>query len=244
MSHALIHTRVDSTNLHTPRLCVASQLVTCLGVCFVHNTGALFTLGLRTTWPRVFSSDASVLDLASATLPILYLYSFWDATKCCAMGILRGAGRPGITVYGNTLACILVGFPLAYLLTFVQTTGLWGLWGAMSTAWFAATTVYAIVIFRYTDWDEEVANAQARNRAAAITRTAKEGVATLHDVTDLPLKLDGSDDGEEQITAGGSAIGGAQDMDRELELEMARLRRVPESAFSIDDAVSPHDELP
>jgi hypothetical protein len=212
----------------------ASQIILALGRIRVCITGAVFTLGLRTTWPRIFSSDASVLDLASTTLPILYVYSFWDATKCCAMGILRGAGRPGITVYGNMLACMLVGFPLAYLLTFVQTTGLWGLWGAMSTAWFAATAVYGIVIFRYTDWEAEVGNAQARNRAAAITPIITAAAAVMQDATDLPLQLDG-------------AVG--EELDMELDLEMTRLQRVPDSAFAIDDAdvdgdIDPHGELP
>lgn len=90
-----------------------------------------------------------------------------------------------MTVYGNALACLLVGFPLAYLFTFVGRGGLVGLWGAMAVAWCAATVFYSHVLYGTfgfglclaaagggggslcvggTDWEAEVVAAAARNR--------------------------------------------------------------------------------
>jgi Na+-driven multidrug efflux pump len=96
----------------------------------------------------------------------MYFYGVFDACKCVCMGILRGAGRPGITVWGNALSCVLVGAPVCYWLAFVRREGLLGLWAGMSCAWIAATATYCCVIFARTDWAAEVEAAARRNERA------------------------------------------------------------------------------
>ena len=83
-----------------------------------------------------------------------------------------------MTVWGNALACLLVGAPLAYWFAFQLGGGLMGLWAAMASAWMAATAVYGFVIFCRTDWDVEVEAARERNETALRGRQASSDVAT------------------------------------------------------------------
>ena len=78
------------------------------------------------------------------------------------MAIMRGCGRPSLTVWSNVLSCIIVGYPLAFSLTFAAGGGLLGLWGAMSTAWFTATLVYVVCIAKM-NWEREASNARERS---------------------------------------------------------------------------------
>eukprot|EP00455_Lapot_gusevi_P008615 TRINITY_DN13775_c0_g1_i5.p1 TRINITY_DN13775_c0_g1~~TRINITY_DN13775_c0_g1_i5.p1 ORF type:complete len:608 (+),score=67.66 TRINITY_DN13775_c0_g1_i5:112-1935(+) len=125
------------------------------------SIGLVFTSLLRTLWGHIFTSDPKVLELLESTFPIMWLYAFWDATKCVSMGVLRGCGRPGLTVWGNTLACLVVGLPLSLVLTFRVGGQLYGIWGSMATAWTSATLVYLFLIWR-TDWEHEATLASKR----------------------------------------------------------------------------------
>lgn len=82
--------------------------------------------------------------------------------QCVSMSVMRGCGRPSITVWSNVLSCVIVGYPLAFSLTFAAHGGLVGLWGAMSTAWFVSTCVYVVVTLRMK-WEREAENAKQRS---------------------------------------------------------------------------------
>lgn len=129
--------------------------------------GFLWTVVLRYYWVGMFTSDGEVVAAAVYIFPIMWLYGFWDASKCVTTGILRGCGRPSITVVGNLLACVFVGYPIAFSLIFTSDLGVLGLWLAMSSAWMVATIIYGVVIFVKTDWEKEVQHALDRNAQSA-----------------------------------------------------------------------------
>lgn len=126
---------------------------------------------LRPYWGSMFATEEDVLASCAKHLPILILYLFFDHTKCVLMAVLRGCGRAPVTVWGNTLACWLVGFPMAYLLVFRNPFELFGLWTSMSLAWATASMVYYCVILR-TDWSFEVEQARQRTERS-LAATAK-----------------------------------------------------------------------
>jgi Na+-driven multidrug efflux pump len=128
--------------------------------------GGIFVWTLRDYWPHVFSSNPNVISLTAAAFPILWLYGTFDSTKAVGMAILRGCGRPTITVAGNFLSCIMVYLPVSVILTQVLDWGLIGLWLGMSTAWLLVSTAYLVIIMR-TDWQLEVQISKERNRQAA-----------------------------------------------------------------------------
>ena len=126
------------------------------------GNGALFVFGLRHVWGLLFIEDPAVRAVVESYMWILFFYGLCDSTKCCGMAILRGCGRPVITVWGNILSCWLVGYPLAFVLLYRFDFGLIGLWTAMTAAWLTATAVYSVVLYR-TDWDDECRKARERN---------------------------------------------------------------------------------
>jgi len=144
-----------------------TQVVFLMHLAFPIMCGTLLITALRLVWGRMFTNDDDVLSQCASTIPILLPYLVFDHLKCACMAILRGCGRAPATVYGNTLSCLLIGLPLAYILVFNPfQCGLVGLWLAMSAAWAAATLIYCTLITR-TDWKNEVEKAQERMKRNA-----------------------------------------------------------------------------
>lgn len=71
------------------------------------------------------------------------------------------------------MSCMIVGYPLAFSLTMAVDGKLIGLWGAMSTAWFVASTIYVIVTIRM-DWQGEADTARLRSRLDVKTTGLQE----------------------------------------------------------------------
>ena len=128
------------------------------------GNGILFTSFLRPYWISLFSDDPDVRQIAMSSMGVLFFYGLCDSSKCVLMSILRGCGRPLITVYGNVLSCWLVQFPLAYIFLQRWQWGLVALWASMTAAWATATLVYGAVM-AVTDWDDECRKALTRNEA-------------------------------------------------------------------------------
>ena len=127
--------------------------------------GILFTSFLRPHWISLFSDDLAVQQLATSSMAVLLFYGLFDSSKCVLMSILRGCGRPVVTVYGNVLSCWFVQFPLAYLMLVRWQYGLVALWASMTAAWATATLVYGLVMAR-TDWEDECRKALLRNETS------------------------------------------------------------------------------
>ena len=142
----------------TARIAMMCCLVWGLG------NGFVFTTFLRPHWIALFSNDPDVQHIAISSMDVLLFYGLFDSSKCVLMSILRGCGRPLITVYGNVLSCWLVQFPLAYIFLTQWHLGLVALWASMTAAWATATLVYGLVMAT-TDWNEECRKALARNDA-------------------------------------------------------------------------------
>jgi len=123
---------------------------------------------------RMFTTNEDVIRLTASMISILWLYGFLDALKCVGGALLRGCGRPAITLYGNILACLVVGYPVAFLLTFKFNMGLHGVWLGMSSAWFVASCGYIYVILR-TKWQVEADKVTARNKQDAEMNYDKSG---------------------------------------------------------------------
>jgi hypothetical protein len=129
------------------------------------TAGLLLVVFLRPYWGVLYTDESDVQNMIYKTLPIMLLYCTVDSTKCITLNILRSTGRPGITVIGNVFACLAVMLPLGYYLGIERGFGLFGLWGAMSFAWFLATVAYFYVVVS-TDWQVQADDALQRNTHA------------------------------------------------------------------------------
>jgi len=94
-----------------------------------------------------------VRALIFSAFPALCGYVLANSVSCATLTILRSTGRPAVTVYGNTAACLCIMLPLGYALSRVR--GLSGLWLGMACCWCALAAGYLAVILQ-TDWRAQV----------------------------------------------------------------------------------------
>jgi MATE family multidrug resistance protein len=101
----------------------ALMLIACYAVC----AGALFVLGRR--WlPGLYTGDLAMIATAAAVMPITGAFQLLDGLQALASGILRGMGRPRVTLVYNLLGYFAISIPLAYytgLHTQLRLRGVW-----------------------------------------------------------------------------------------------------------------------
>eukprot|EP01113_Clastostelium_recurvatum_P035522 TRINITY_DN4965_c0_g1_i5.p1 TRINITY_DN4965_c0_g1~~TRINITY_DN4965_c0_g1_i5.p1 ORF type:complete len:609 (+),score=100.02 TRINITY_DN4965_c0_g1_i5:80-1906(+) len=119
-------------------------------------------MAYRNVLGKMYTDDEELIAMVAGMVWVMWIYGIVDSLKCVGMAVLRGAGRPTLTVYGNVISCIVIGYSLAYVFVFHLHWGLHGLWLSMTCAWLVAMSIYGTVIAR-TDWNKEVQNATERN---------------------------------------------------------------------------------
>lgn len=154
-----IGTHIGAGLTHAARksLHVALGMAVLLGL--VNMT--LFVL-LRGDIPLLFTSDADVIQMISAVLPLFAGFQLFDALATTCNGILRGLGRQEIGGYVQLFCYYSVGLPLSYGLAFGLQWSLSGLWSGVAIALVLVAAIELVYIF-HTDWERSVAEAKLRN---------------------------------------------------------------------------------
>jgi Na+-driven multidrug efflux pump len=124
-------------------------------------------VSLARAWPRLWSTNAAVVDAAAGVMPLLAGVVAFDAAQAVAGGVLRGLSRPGIAASIAVAAYGATGLPSAYAIGIAAGRGLAGLWAGFCIALVVATAATGFVLGAWTDWDAEAARAQ---RLARLTR--------------------------------------------------------------------------
>ncbi|KAG9313750.1 mate-domain-containing protein [Chiua virens] len=92
---------------------------------------ALFQSGIllifRERWGYMFNSDAEVVMLVAAVIPVLALVQIFDQWAAVISGILRARGKQTLGATINISAYYCIGLPIGLWLTFKQQWGLFGL---------------------------------------------------------------------------------------------------------------------
>ncbi|KAJ3690644.1 hypothetical protein LUZ61_019808 [Rhynchospora tenuis] len=118
-----------------------------------------FTIIVRDIWARQFTSDASILHLTAAVLPILGMAELGNCPQTAGCGILRGSARPRVAANINLGAFYGVGMPVAVGLAFWAGKGLTGMWLGMLAAQMACV-MFMLVSVKRTDWKLQTQRAQ------------------------------------------------------------------------------------
>ena len=147
----------------------------------------------RRQWGQFFSTDEEVVDLYVTIFPLLCLYLSVDGLKCWCNFVMRGLGRPSVSLLVNFFTQVLLGYVLAYLLGKVAGWGLFGVWVGMTTAWVGAVFCYLSIIL-VVDWDEEVGRA---SKEISIGKGEGEGEGELQDEVVELCELGGEGGGED-----------------------------------------------
>jgi MATE family multidrug resistance protein len=82
---------------------------------------------------RIFISDLSVFPVASTLLLIVGLFQIFDSTQVITTGALRGLGKTRLPMLVNLAGYWLVGLPVALVLGFRSSLGIYGVWIGLST---------------------------------------------------------------------------------------------------------------
>ena len=137
--------------------------------------GFMLLYVLRSSWCSLFTKDIEARNLAYDAMPVMFLYLVVDSTKCVTLNILRSTGRPSITVWGNSISCLLIMLPLGWQLAITYDFGIVGIWFAMSVAWLIMTIVYLWIII-CTDWRTQMLTLSSSSRVGET-----DGVGVISD---------------------------------------------------------------
>ena len=124
----------------------------------------LVVLSGRTFWALLFTDDVVVTDLVAETMFILAVYTCFDGIQCVSVGALRGVSLPGTAAGANILSYVVVGLPLAYLLSSTQAglgMGLTGIWLGFVIAVLVAALSMTVLLLR-VDWADKAREARER----------------------------------------------------------------------------------
>ena len=117
--------------------------VTC-GVAFM-SASALVMLSFPGLLARVYSSDAGVIAVAAALLPIAGVFQVFDGLQVVSIGILRGAGDTRTPMIVNLLGYWALGLPVSWLLGLRLQMGPQGVWWGLTVG---LATVALILVLR------------------------------------------------------------------------------------------------
>lgn len=113
-------------------------------VLFFNSIGAMLMIGLCRHIPYLFTTDTTVIDLASGLIFCAGLFQYADGMQAIGISILRGltdVRRPMIYAF---VSYILVALPIGLCLTFPAGMGAMGMWIG-----FIVGLSFAAVLFHY-----------------------------------------------------------------------------------------------
>jgi MATE family multidrug resistance protein len=127
-------------------------------------------------FPSLFAPNED--DLIKETMkiiPLLALYVFADGTQTALNGVIKGCGRQAVAMPAVIISYWVVGVPLAYYLAFVRHPGtgicedgyfcgVVGLVAGTTTGTWLHMILFGVVVFGFTDWEEQAEKAQRRVR--------------------------------------------------------------------------------
>lgn len=112
--------------------------------------------------PRLFTSDAEVVRLTSAVLPLCAAFQLFDALAALCNGTLRGLGRQHFGGYVQLFCYYVIAMPISMGTAFGLGWHLWGLWTGVAIALGLVAGIEFWYIGR-TDWGRSVEEARRRN---------------------------------------------------------------------------------
>lgn len=97
------------------------------GVGFMTLSALLF-LTVPTALARLYTTDASVIALASALIPIAGFFQVFDGIQVVSLGVLRGVGDTRMPMVMSLVGYWIIGIPVGAWLAFALGFGAEGVW--------------------------------------------------------------------------------------------------------------------
>jgi multidrug resistance protein, MATE family len=115
---------------------------------FMLVTAFLF-IGLNQLLPLIYTTDKTVIMIASQLLIIAGIFQLFDGAQVVGLGILRGMGDVNIPTIITFVAYWIIGLPLAYILGINFSMGANGVWYGLTLGLLASATLL-FLRYRYT----------------------------------------------------------------------------------------------
>ncbi|GMQ06311.1 hypothetical protein CsSME_00050947 [Camellia sinensis var. sinensis] len=155
-----VSTRVgNELGANRPGKARVSAVVSMLLAAVMGFLAMIFATGMRFKWARMFTTDAEILRLTSAALPILGLCELGNCPQTVGCGVVRGTARLTTAANVNLGAFYLVGMPVAIGLGFWVRIGFCGLWMGLLSAQVCCAGLMLYVVGT-TDWHYQAIKAQ------------------------------------------------------------------------------------
>lgn len=139
-----------------------SAKVTFCGAIIVGLFNMVLLSSLRSYIPRLFSSDAEVVEIVAQVLPLCAAFQLFDAIAAVTNGILRGLGRQEIGGYIQLFCYYAIAMPISMGTTFGLNWGVMGLWTGVALALLLVSAIECIFI-THISWERSVEEAIERN---------------------------------------------------------------------------------
>ena len=164
--------------------------VVSMGCAFaVGIVSVVWTIVFRHQWGTLYTSDASVLALTAAVLPLIGICELGNCPQTAGCGILRGSARPTVTAVIMFVSFYIVGTPVAVVSAFWLKIGFQGLWYGLLAAQICCACSILLITSRI-DWAAECA--RANSKCPSSSELSKLG----HKV--VPILFD-DEDGDEEL---------------------------------------------
>ncbi|OWF41661.1 Multidrug and toxin extrusion protein 1 [Mizuhopecten yessoensis] len=138
----------------------ATRVAVILAFIFAVAVG-LLTLAVNGVLPLFFTSDPSVIKLASKLLMVSALFELFNCAQGALCGIIRGLGYQIFGALTNFISYYIVALPLCIPMLLLTNMGVYGAWWGVIVSSALQTFIYFVRILR-TDWKKEAENAQIR----------------------------------------------------------------------------------
>ncbi|KAG9406294.1 hypothetical protein AC1031_002619 [Aphanomyces cochlioides] len=139
---------------------IAACLATLLAGAVSLVTG-LAVFFFRYAYPRVFTQDEAMIELAARVGVVVAGFQLVDGLNGAIQGVLRGCGLQNYGASINFVSYILFGLPVGYFFEFTVGWGLPGLWIGMTLGYTFAGVCGTAVLLKM-DWQTLSNEAQAR----------------------------------------------------------------------------------
>ena len=110
-----------------PRSALAARLSYVMGAGFMCATAVMF-LTLPEPLARLYTRDATVIDIAVLLIPIAGLFQVFDGLQAVGAGVLRGLGDTRVPLVAMVVGYWVLGVPVSIWLGFYTSLGPVGLW--------------------------------------------------------------------------------------------------------------------
>jgi MATE family multidrug resistance protein len=129
-----------------PRSRRAARIAYVLGAGFMSTTAVLF-LTLPRQLAALFSTDAQLIAIAGALIPIAGVFQIFDGLQAVGAGVLRGLGDTRVPLIAMLSGYWIIGVPVSVVLGFRTALGPQGLWWGF-VAGLAAVGLFLLIRVR------------------------------------------------------------------------------------------------